>query len=136
EAAPVPGGQDAGNWLYAVALRVARQARARAERRRHLEGQAVPEPAAPTDDRPDEEARGIVAEEVGRLPDKYRRPVVLCCLQGKSYAEAAQALGWPEGTVSGRLARARGFLGGRLRPRGPGPPARGGGGPAAAHAGA
>jgi RNA polymerase sigma factor (sigma-70 family) len=116
--------EDAGNWLYAVALRVARKARARAERRRRLENEAVMPPAA-TNEGPDRDTAEAVAEEVGRLPDKYRRPVVLCCFQGKSYAEAARLLGWPEGTVSGRLARARELLRRRLARRGLALPAGG-----------
>jgi hypothetical protein len=78
--------------------------------RRRLERAAGQAPRTDVPKGSDEEARGIVAEEVGRLPDKYRRLVLLCCLQGKSDAEAAQALGWPEGTLSGRLARAREVL--------------------------
>jgi RNA polymerase sigma factor (sigma-70 family) len=117
--------EDAGNWLYAVALRVARKARVRAARRRRLESEAVMPPPALTDEGPDRETAEAVAEEVGRLPDRYRRPVVLCALQGKTYAEAARLLGWPEGTVSGRLARAREMLRRRLVRRGLALPAGG-----------
>jgi RNA polymerase sigma factor (sigma-70 family) len=117
--------EDAGNWLYAVALRVARKARVRAARRRRRESEAVMPPPAVTDEGPDRDTAEAVAEEVGRLPDKYRRPVVLCALQGKSYAEAARLLGWPEGTVSGRLARARELLRRRLVRRGLALPAGG-----------
>jgi RNA polymerase sigma factor (sigma-70 family) len=116
---------DAGNWLYAVALRVARKARAQAERRRRLEREVVMESRPATHESRDAETSAVVAEEVGRLPEKYRRPVVLCCLQGKTYAEAAQLLGWPEGTVSGRLARARELLRRRLTQRGLALPAAG-----------
>ncbi len=116
---------DAGNWLYAVALRVARKARARAARQRRRESEVAMPPAAATDEGPDRDTAEAVAEEVGRLPDKYRRPVVLCCLQGKSHAEAAQLLGWPEGTVSGRLSRAKEMLRRRLARRGVVVPAAG-----------
>ena len=116
---------DAGNWLYAVALRVAREARARAGRRRRVEREVVVAAPDGPNNEPDREACGIVVEEVQRLPEKYRLPVVLCYLQGKTYGEAAQLLGWPEGTVSGRLGRARELLRRRLLRRGLGLPAGG-----------
>jgi RNA polymerase sigma factor (sigma-70 family) len=110
KAGSVPWREDAANWLYAVALRAARKVRARADRQRRLEGEVAMTPPIDAPEGPDAETSAVLTEEVGRLPDKYRRPVVLCYLQGKSYGEAAQLLGWPEGTVSGRLARARELL--------------------------
>src|SRR5262249_23017472 len=53
-------------------------------------------------------------EEVLRLPDRYRAPVVLCYLEGLTHEEAAEQLCWPVGTVKGRLSRARDLLRSRL----------------------
>ncbi|MCI0456223.1 MAG: RNA polymerase sigma factor [Gemmataceae bacterium] len=107
------------NWLYSVAYRTALRAKAAAAKRRAKETQVtvMPEPeAAPAD--PWGDLRPVLDEELSRLPDKYRAPVVLCDLQGKTHAEAAGQLGWPVGTVSGRLSRARALLGERLSRRG------------------
>jgi transposase len=62
--------------------------------------------------------RSILDEEINLLPAKYRIPVVLCYLQGKTNEEAARHLGWPKGTVATRLARARERLRHRLTRRG------------------
>jgi RNA polymerase sigma-70 factor (ECF subfamily) len=108
-----------GNWLYGVAYRAACEAKAAGARRRAREMQvnAIPEPEAPGAD-VWQEIRPILDEELSRLPDKYRVPIVLCDLEGKTHKEAARQLGWPQGTVSGRLARARVMLARRLARRG------------------
>ena len=110
-----------GNWLYGVAYRTALEARGILARRRAKERQvsAMPEKAAPlgeTDADPD--IRPILDEELNRLPAKYRVPVVLCELEGRSRKDVASLLRIPEGTLSSRLATARRMLAGRLSRRG------------------
>ena len=68
-----------------------------------------------------DDLRGMLHEEINRLPGKYRDPVVLCYLEGRTHDQTASALGWPVGTVRGRLARARDLLRNRLTRRGLGP---------------
>ena len=59
-----------------------------------------------------------VHEEVNRLPEKYRAPVVLCDLEGRTHQEAARFLGWPIGTVKSRQSQGRGLIRDRLLRRG------------------
>ena len=59
-----------------------------------------------------------VQEEIARLPESFRAPIVLCCLQGLSYDLAVRRLGVSEPTLRGRLHRARKRLASRLRHRG------------------
>lgn len=116
----VPPGM-VGNWLYGVAYQTALKARAMADRRGARERQVMdtPEPAAPDrDDALWRELRPIIDEELSRLPAKYRAPLVLCDVEERSYKEAAEQLGWPEGTVAGRLSRGRAMLADRLARRG------------------
>jgi RNA polymerase sigma factor (sigma-70 family) len=106
-----------GNWLYGVACRTAMKARGAAVRRRLRESQAPPQTPGERDDPALQELLALLDEELRRLPDKYRTPVVLCALEGKTRKEAAQLLGWPEGTVSSRLAVARARLAARMSRR-------------------
>lgn len=106
-----------GNWLYGVANTTAVRAKVVAAKRRLRERQVVdmPEPEdnqSATDQW--SELRQILDQELIRLPSKYRVPIVACDLEGKSIKEAAGQLGWPQGTVAGRLARARNLLSKRL----------------------
>ena len=112
-----------GNWLYGVARRVASKARAAAARRR-AEEKGAPEDHAvdPTPDVVWRDLRPVLDEEVGRLPEKFRVPFVLCHLEGLTNDEAARRLGCPKGTILSRLARARERLRDRLTRRGIGVP--------------
>src|SRR5262245_10733966 len=110
------------NWLHGVAIRTARNLRNRAIRRQLREGSgrnlnAIPARPGPDDD----ELWPLVDEELRRLPEKYRLPVILCHLQGFSRREAAARLRCPEGTLSVRLARALDMLRSRLVRRGVAP---------------
>ncbi|HEV3385514.1 MAG TPA: sigma-70 family RNA polymerase sigma factor [Gemmata sp.] len=114
-------------FLYGVAVRVAREARAVSARRnaRELAVPSVPDRPAEPLDLPDVDALRVLDEEVAALPDHLRAAVVLCELDGLSRKEAATQLGIAEGTLSSRLAKARKLLSERLRKRGMTLPAAG-----------
>jgi RNA polymerase sigma factor (sigma-70 family) len=113
-----------GAWLHAVAQRVALKARTLAARRHVRLTEVVDDVAAePARESPWHELRPILDEELNRLPEKYRAPLVLCYLEGKTNEEAARLLGRPVGTVWYQLSRGRELLRGRLSRRGVGLPA-------------
>ena len=110
-----------GGWLYRVAHCAAFEANRAAARRREHERRAgamaafMPPsggPSVPDDLLP------ALHEEIARLPEKYRLPVVLCDLEGLPQAQAAGQLRWSERTLRRRLAEARDRLKGRLTRRG------------------
>ncbi len=108
-----------GSWLYKVAYRLALKLRAR------VVPAPVAELAAESGAQADEagelswrEVRGLLDEELQKLPEKYRAPLVLCYLAGRTRDEAAEELGWSAGAVKGRLERGRELLRRRLAKRG------------------
>lgn len=123
--------ESLGSWLYGVSVRIGARARSAAIRRRVRERRALAaaEVVASLGNRPDSaagptglaerrESAAAVHEEVVRLPESYRAPIVLCYFEGLTHDEAAARLNWPVGTVRSRLARARDRLRGRLERRG------------------
>jgi RNA polymerase sigma factor (sigma-70 family) len=117
-----------GNWLYGVAHRVAMRSRAGSARRMArapFGTEAIDQSEAGNgytngDSVPNLDPEPILwlHEEVRRLPEKYRGPVLLCYFEGLTHEQAAARLGWPIGTVKGRMARARDLLRKRLNRRG------------------
>jgi RNA polymerase sigma factor (sigma-70 family) len=107
-----------GRWLYRVAVNAAR--RLRNQQRAFT---PLPEDLPGRESTSDDGLREVLAEEIARLPEKYRLPVCLCYSAGLTTAEAARRLGWPKGTVLTRLARARERLQKSLTRRGVAPAA-------------
>ena len=119
KAASIVPREMVGNFLYGVAHQAALQARRTAARRRAREVQVTVMPdteAVQPDQWPD--VQPLLDQELSRLPDNYRAVIVLCDLEGRTRKEVARQLGVPEGTVAGRLARARAMLAKRLAQRG------------------
>jgi RNA polymerase sigma factor (sigma-70 family) len=104
-------------WLYGVAYRTAQNARVEAARRSHHERQAAAVRPDPAYDDSVDRLLPLLDQELQRLPEKYRAPLVLCYLEGKTHVEAARQLGWPVGSMSSRLARGRELLRNRLTAR-------------------
>lgn len=105
-----------GCWLHGVAVRVA--AKLRARRARHKTAPVPDVPATPRDDVLWRDVRRVLDEEVNRLPERLRLPVLLCYFEGKTRDEAAAALGWKPSTLRGRLEDGRQRLRARLARRG------------------
>ena len=119
KAGSIGKGESVGSWLYGVALRVGRKARAAAARRQARQADLRDVPAAEAAPAwVGRELRAVLDEEVGRLPARYRLPFVLCHLEGKTNEEAARELGRPLGTVLAQLSRARARLRSQLVRRG------------------
>jgi RNA polymerase sigma factor (sigma-70 family) len=112
-------GDPVGAWLHGVACRTAAHARADRNRRRaHERRETAMRAAEPSPGVLWEDLKPLLDEEIRRLPDKYRVPVVLCYLGAKTYDEAAREIGCPKGTLATRLAKARELLRERLSGRG------------------
>src|SRR6516165_1094201 len=115
KAASIASRELLANWLDGVAHQTALKARATAAKRKERERQVteMPESAVAEQDLW-HDLQPLLDEELSRLPDKYRAVIVLCDLEGRTRKEVARQLRCPEGTVAGRLARARAMLAKRL----------------------
>ena len=116
----VAGRESAAGWVFETARRLALKAKTAAARRAKHEARAMP--PAPSPDPLDAlsfgEVRAAVAEEVARLPDELRVPLVLCYWQGDSQPAAAARLGCSLSTLKRRLDTGRDRLAARLARRG------------------
>lgn len=117
-ACTIERGNCVGPWLHRVALRMANKIRSESHKRRLKELATMERGGHGMVRSPDLSSDRLVRDEVSRLPDRYRLPLVLCYLQGKSNEEAAAQLHCPIGTIKGRLWRARQTLRHRLARRG------------------
>jgi RNA polymerase sigma-70 factor (ECF subfamily) len=136
KAAGIPWRDSVSDWLSAVARRLAMNTRSGTARKRGRETTitalggrrpanvhgSLPEKYHPLVEPGLEierrDLRSVLDDELLRLPEKYRAPVVLCYLEGCTHEEAARQLGWPAGSMSRRLDRARTLLRRRLAHRG------------------
>jgi RNA polymerase sigma factor (sigma-70 family) len=123
KAASIAKGEAVASWLYKVAYRVCLRAQALSKNRAAHEKQGRDLSVMPIISNSPSEAEQrdlwpFLHRELNDLPEKYRAPLVLCYLEGKTYAEAARQLGCPKGTLSTRLTRARTVLRQRLAHRG------------------
>jgi RNA polymerase sigma factor (sigma-70 family) len=113
-----------GPWLHRVACRAAVRAKTAGRRRLEIEqraAEAIANRVRPPDRHDDLAA--VIHEEVDRLPERYRAPIVLCDLEGRTCEQAARHLGCPIGTIGSRLTRGRERLRSRLARRGVAPAA-------------
>src|SRR5262249_35593967 len=123
KAASIRKTESLGSWLHGVAYRTALKARAQSATRRKYEACAPARPNAEPDDLTWREVRQVLHEELTGLAERYRAPLVACCLEGKTQDEAAAQLGVAKTTLKERLERARSMLRARLVRRGLGPAA-------------
>lgn len=111
--------ESVASFLYGVAYRVAVKARADAARRRQRDRRAVLAPSVdPSAELMGRELAQAILEELDLLPERYRAPLVLCCLSDKTQEQAARELGWPVSSLSRWLARGKEMLRRRLARRG------------------
>ncbi len=128
-AAAIRKRESLASWLHGVAYRLSAKLKARASLRRAKEqawAEATLSPAGAGQRLSTDlistiiwrELRPVLDEELSRLPEKYRAPLVLCYFEGKTHEEAARTLGWSRGSMSRRIEKARELMRSRLSRRG------------------
>jgi RNA polymerase sigma factor (sigma-70 family) len=105
-------------WLHRTAHHLGRKAARAAARRRRAEAQPAPPRPEARDELTARELLAALDDELNRLPEGLRLPLVLCCLEGLTQDEAAARLGWTPAAIRGRLERGRRILRDRLARRG------------------
>jgi RNA polymerase sigma factor (sigma-70 family) len=121
KAAGLPCRESVAAWLHEVAYRLALKARTAACRRRVHEGRAAGPTTVATVASGDitlREAQALLHEELNRLPDRLRTPLVLCYLEGLTQDQAARQADWSLSTLKRRLRQGLHLLEGRLQRRG------------------
>jgi len=119
QAASIHKRNSVGSWLYGVAYRIACNTRRQATARRVHESGATPRVAGDSENELSwQEVRQLLDEELQRLPEKYRAPLILCYLEGLAQDQAAKRLGWRVGPLKWRLEQGRERLRRRLVQRG------------------
>ncbi len=105
-------------WLHKTTCRIAAKVR-----KNRVTGSKEPPPEPCENIDPEaqlvwQEVRQALDEELQRLPERLRSPLLLCYLSGLTRDEAAKQLGWSLGTLKRRLEEGRKALRIRLDRRG------------------
>jgi RNA polymerase sigma factor (sigma-70 family) len=115
----LPWRESVGSWLYEVAHRLAQEARRKQLNQQAREARARVRCAEdPLDEITGRELVAILDEQLASMPERYRAPLVLCCLEGRSSDEAARDLGCSLSTLKRRLHHARKLLQRQLKRKG------------------
>lgn len=114
KAASIRSRNALSSWLYGVAHNTALKAKAMNHKRRVKEREAGITPKAQAHEEVCQELQVLLDAAVSKMPDRYRLPIILCDLEGRTIKEAARQLGWPQGTLATRLRRGRAQLAKRV----------------------
>jgi RNA polymerase sigma factor (sigma-70 family) len=110
--------KSAAGWLHRVAYRLALRTLQQIIRRKEMERQAGFAVRTAEPEYGFSEHRAALDEELHRLADRYRAPLALCYLEGKTRDQAANELGWSLRTLERRLQQGLKLLRLRLSKRG------------------